>query len=170
VGVHKIGKRPHLGNAGVGVQDPYNTGIYDWFRALSERLRYVRVVCGDWSRICGGNWQDKKGLAGIFFDPPYSYAERDSVYGDTDDFQVAHTVREWSLKRGELDSYRIVLAGYFEEHESLLAHGWRVEIWTAQGGYGNLGGAESRGSKNRVKEALFFSPHCLAPAQQGMFK
>ena len=54
-GVHKLSKRPHIGDSGVGVQEPYNINIYDWFRRLSERLRNVRVVCGDWTRVCGGN-------------------------------------------------------------------------------------------------------------------
>ena len=51
--------------------DRYNEGIYTWLRCLSERLRFVCVVCDDWHRICKGKWQTQKGVCGIFFDPPY---------------------------------------------------------------------------------------------------
>ena len=167
-GVHKISKIPHLGNAGKGeevdLDSPYNTNIYAWFRALAERLRYVRIVNGDWKRICGGNWQNKLGPVGIFCDPPYAVADRDqNVYHHDDTTSVAHEVREWCIERGKLESYRIVLAGY-EEHEELLLHGWTAQNWKAQGGYGSTKrNADSKaiGSENAKREILYFSPHCL---------
>ena len=61
MGVHKFSmteRIPHLGNKGVGVHKTQIKDIYEWFNQLSYRLRRVRVVCGDWSRVCGGNWQD----------------------------------------------------------------------------------------------------------------
>ena len=174
MGVHKLGKIPHLIWYGMGVhkgalrrgpdperhvQEPYNTNIYAWFRALSERLRYVRVVCGDWSRVCGGDWQDKIGDVGIFLDPPYSdRANRDARAYDQDSLDVAHRVREWAVERGARPTYRIVLAGYAGEHEALADHGWTAHNWTAQGGYANQGGG--RGKENRKREMLWFSPHC----------
>src|SRR3990167_2889470 len=62
---------PHLSDGGMGVHklSARNQNIYDWFDRLSARLRHVRVVCGDWSRVCGGDWQDRMGVVGIFFDP-----------------------------------------------------------------------------------------------------
>jgi len=131
MGVHKPGKRPHLSNAGAGVHKlgrippdspeglavtaPYNPNIYAWFRELSERLRYVRVVCGDWSRVCGGDWQDGFGTVGIFFDPPYgTKANRDPGLYAVDSLEVADEVRAWCLERGNRPSYRIVLAGYYD--------------------------------------------------------
>jgi DNA adenine methylase len=171
MGVHKLSKIPHVAHSGMGVQDPYNTNLYSWFRALSERLRYVRIIYGDWRKVCGGNWQEKEGLCGMFFDPPYSEkVERAEVYS-TDSLSVAHDVREWCLRRGGSKDMRIVLAGYFEEHESLLESGWSVHKWKAQGGYGHQGNGQ--GKINRHKEALFFSPHCLRPgitAQENLFK
>lgn len=153
---------PSLTRAGRGVfQSPTNINIINWFSDLAARLRYVRVVCGDWSRICGGNWQDGlNGEVGIFFDPPYSAEDRAAVYNQ-ESFSVAHHVREWALERGAKPTYRIVLAGYIEEHESLLAHGWRAEQWKTNGGYGNQGGSDTQGKKNKCREALFYSPHCL---------
>jgi len=43
--------------------------------------------------------------------------------------------------------YRIVLAGYYEEHESLLDEGWQVHRWSAAGGYATLG--DGQGLVNR---------------------
>jgi site-specific DNA-adenine methylase len=168
------GKRPALGNDGIGinqigikqapgldVRDPYTPGLYDWFRQLSERLRRVRVVCGDWSRVCGGDWQDDRGTCGIFFDPTYGTKARRkaNIYAE-DSLTVADDVREWCRKRADRKSYRIVLAGYYEEHTSLLDEGWTVYRWSAHGGYANKGKGATPGKANRHREALFFSPHC----------
>jgi hypothetical protein len=165
-GVHARGQIPHLGNPGRGIQAPSErSGIYQWFQELSERLRYVRVVCGDWTRVCGGDWQDKFGTVGIFFDPPYSAdAERDNDLYHAEDLTVAHAVREWCIPRGEKQTYRIVLAGYLEEHEVLQSHGWRVHRWSTAGGYSKLGDGPSK--ENRHREALFFSPHCVELQQR----
>jgi len=165
MGVHAKGQRSHLSDADMGVDAPYNVAIYDWFRALSERLRNVRIVCGDWKRVCCGDWQDSQwSTVGIFFDPPYSdVANRDpGIYG-VDSESVAHDVRDWCLERGGRPSYRICLAGYYEEHESLLSAGWSVHLWRTSGGYANTArsGEVTQGQKNRHKEALFFSPHCV---------
>jgi site-specific DNA-adenine methylase len=162
MGVHALGQIPHVSNTGMGVQEPYATHLWTWFRALSERLRYVRVVCGDWTRVCGGNWQANSGMCGIFFDPPYSDdANRDdNLYDKHDSLSVAHDVRAWCLERGDDRAYRIVLAGYREEHEELLAHGWHAHAWKAKGGYANLG--KGAGRNNRLRETLFLSPYCAA--------
>jgi len=163
-GVHALGQRPYVGHAGMGVQEPYNTNLYQWFRALSERLRYVRVVCGDWTRVCGGTWQDKIGDAGIFFDPPYGVQDRDVTIYHHDSTSVAAQVEDWCLDRGDNPTHRIVVAGYIEEHSRLQEAGWRVEQWKTIGGYGNVsrnGKEDNQGKINRTREALFFSPHCL---------
>jgi hypothetical protein len=160
-GVHAKGQISHLGDGGMGVQEPYNTNIYTWFRQLSERLRNVRVVCGDWTRVCGGNWQTKIGVCGIFFDPPYGEAaKRYAGMYSTDSLTVADDVQSWCRERGDDPAYRIVLAGYHEEHESLLADGWREHSWSANGGYAKLGNGNSMA--NRHRESLFLSPHCLS--------
>jgi hypothetical protein len=128
-GVHAIGKRPDIGDGGMGastaadVSAPFNTNIYKHFRQLSERLRYVRVVCGDWTRVCGGDWQDNCGDVGIFFDPPYGITDRNTDIYHHDSTDVATDVRAWCLERGIRPSHRIVLAGY-EEHTELLSNGW----------------------------------------------
>ncbi|MGE4197669.1 MAG: hypothetical protein AB7G11_11160 [Phycisphaerales bacterium] len=49
-------KRVHLGGAGRGVnrkRDDRTEGLIDYFHALADRLRDVRVCCGDWTRVMG---------------------------------------------------------------------------------------------------------------------
>jgi hypothetical protein len=113
--------------------------------------------------VCGGNWQNDIGDCGIFFDPPYGVEDRKTNIYQKESLTVARDVAEWSLKRGENRDYRIVIAGYAEEHAWLLEHGWRMERWKATGGYSlTARKGESQGKKNRFREALFFSPHCLS--------
>lgn len=166
-GVHKLSQIPAVAHSGRGVQDPYNDNIYAWFRALAERLRYVRVVCGDWTRVCGGNWQDDIGVCGIFFDPPYGEAatRKPGLY-TTDSLTVADDVRVWCLDRGDKPKMRICLAGYYEEHEDLLEHGWTAHRWATRGGYGNQSG---QGNDNRKRETLFMSPHCVENSELLLF-
>jgi hypothetical protein len=154
-GIHGIGTRSNSGNPTASVTDAYNTNLYEWFRVLSARLRYVRVVCGDWSRVCGGNWQHRIGRCGMFFDPPYPSKDRASVYSE-DSYEVGDIAAQWAVKRGRNPSYRIVFAGYEGEHQILLDAGWKAVPWKANGGYGNQGD----NNENRHRETLFVSPHC----------
>jgi DNA adenine methylase len=151
---------PHLAND-KGVFSTQENGVYGWLRALSARLRNVKVVCGDWTRICGGNWQARKPPVGFFFDPPYATSGRDESIYHHDSMTVGKDVEAWCLERGKNPDYRIVVAGYDDEYQTLIDAGWRIHEWKANGGYGNLGGKESAGSKNRHRERLIISPHCL---------
>lgn len=162
IGVHAIGQIPYLSNKGMGVHATKNDNIYKWFNNLSQRLRYVRVVCGDWTRVCGGDWQDKGWSdVGIFFDPPYAVEDRDDVY-DTDSKTVGVDVRKWAIERGNRSNYKIVYAGYDSEGEELVAAGWEVLEWKTSGGYGKTSrnGKETLGQTNRHRERLWFSPYC----------
>ena len=156
MGVH--GKIPHIGDTGVGVHRQI-TDISGWLNELSVRLRRVRVVCGDWARVCGGDWQDNNwSTVGMFFDPPYSAeANRANNIYQHESLTVAHDVREWCIERGRRDNYRIVVTGYAGEHEELLQHGWTFERWETRGGYGNQDGGENENSK---KEVIWYSPYC----------
>ena len=153
-------KLPHLGNNGRGLnrQLPHlgNNGRGDYIRALADRMRNVRVACGDWSRVMGESVTIKHGLTAVFLDPPYSTeAGRDDVYS-VDCGKVAHDVRAWCEASGANPLYRIVLAGYDGEH---TLPGWRVVEWKARGGYGSQG--EGRGRDNSKRERLWLSPHCV---------
>jgi hypothetical protein len=178
-GVHQKGpladdanNRPQLGDAfsrgrGVNGHDQAETcadrlaWLTDWFGRLRDRLRTVRVCCGDWLRVCDSeSVTTRLGTTGIFLDPPYSTeAGRDmGIYG-CDSGDVAHAVRAYCLERGDDPAMRICLAGYAGEgHEELESRGWECTAWKAQGGYGNR---SERGKENAAKERLWFSPHCV---------
>lgn len=135
-------------------------GVLDWLRKLQRRLHGVKVVCGDWTQVLGGDWRTNNGDCAVFLDPPYSsVAGRSEVY-DHDDFTVAHDVRKWCKENGDNELYKIALCGYDGEHNELETAGWSVFTWKAGGGYANTG-KDTRGQKNRLLERIWFSPHCL---------
>ena len=176
-GVHAA-HRPQLADAyargrGVHANDEAGTcaerqvWLLEWFGRLRDRFRTVRVCCGDWLRVCDSeSVTTRLGTTGIFFDPPYGLgADRDKSIYATDSLTVAADVRQYCLERGGDPRMRIVLAGYEGEgHDILEQHGWTVEAWQAQGGYGNR---SEKGKENAKKERLWISPHCLV--QRGLF-
>ena len=142
----------HLGDNGRGV------ALVEWFSALADRLRRVRVCSGDWSRVCGPSVTFKHGLTGVFLDPPYAdTATRTSDLYRIDCERVAHDVREWALANGDNPLLRIALCGYEGEHQ--MPESWSVHQWNAGEGFG--GQAKDR-SKNGRRERIWFSPHCLS--------
>jgi hypothetical protein len=125
---------------------------------LADRLRRVRVCCGDWSRVCGPSPTTLLGLTGVFLDPPYSAkANRDMGLYSTDDGDVAHAVREWAIAHGDDPKLRIALCGYDTEHA--MPETWVALNWKARGGYGSQGNGNGRANAGR--ETILFSPHCL---------
>lgn len=158
-------KRPHLGDAGRGTQRASNGALGDYFQALADRLKNVRVCSGDWSRICGDSPTIKNGLTAVFLDPPYSIeAERDNDLYRVEDGSVAHDVRGWAIERGDNPLFRIALCGYDSEHA--MPDTWETFAWSTGGGYENQG----KGTGNGKREVIWFSPHCLKPhSQRGLF-
>ena len=162
-------KLPHLGNAGMGInrQLPHlgnaGRGIQAWFCALSERLRGVRVCCGDWTRVMGESVTTKHGLTGVLLDPPYadSANREDDLYA-IDSNQIAHAVREWAIANGDNPNLRIALCGYIGEHE--MPDRWQMLNWKAAGGYGSQGNKSGR--HNASRECVWFSPSCIKAAQR----
>lgn len=135
---------PHLGNVAV------------YLAALSERLRRVRVACGDWSRICGDSVTFRHGLTAVLLDPPYAHAERAAaLYADDSD--ISADVRAWAIVNGDNPKLRIALCGYDGEHA--MPDSWAALPWKARGGYGSQGTGRGRANSNR--EMIWFSPHCL---------
>lgn len=142
--------------------------LVDWFGRLRDRLRTVRVCCGDWLRVCDSpSVTTRLGLTGVFLDPPYSTeAGRDmNLYGH-ESGTVAHEARAYCLARGVDPLMRLALCGYEGEgHEELEAHGWTAVAWKSHGGYGNR---SKKGQTNSARERIWFSPHCLAPETERM--
>ena len=98
---------PHLGNAGQG-RSAY---IYEWFAALMDRTRGVRVAVGDWQRVLTDSVTVRHGLTGVFLDPPYTKGKMDYAAGGVGG-KLAADVRAWCLKNGTDKRLRIVLCGH----------------------------------------------------------
>ena len=164
-------QRPHLGNDGKGVQAkrPHlgNDGkwIYPYMRRLAKRLERVRIIHGDWSRLTRGAL--KYGATkGIFLDPPYdkrTLAAQSDLYAGHHDNAVSAQVRDWAISIGDDPQYRIVLAGYEEEHADHMPDNWHTVTWSSPG----MQTTKHSGSNlTRHNERLWFSPHCLIAQQQ----
>lgn len=178
-GVHAYspGRRPtviptgvHLPSVGNdrGINGVAAPPTLDWFSLLAERLRRVRVCCGDWSRIVtpsvlgkGKNVGGRRPCA-VFLDPPYAHDIRDPYLYNEDDPAVSAQVREWAIANGDDPELRIALCGFDGEHE--MPPTWREHKWIGARGY------SAAGNPNRERERIWFSPHCLPLEQQaGLF-
>ena len=163
-------KRPHLGDDGRCAA--YSAWVREQIGRLSDRLRRVRVCCGDWSRIVTPSASsyppsDKSAVVGIFLDPPYSAeANRDMNCYATDCGKVAHDVREWCVNAGKDSRLRIALCGYEGEHDSLESLGWRVFAWKSSG-MNTTAKSDTQGNINTARERIWFSPACLRPGHGG---
>jgi site-specific DNA-adenine methylase len=162
-------KRPHLGTAGQGVnRQIMGTGpLYDYMWALADRLRRVRVCCGDWARVVTDGALAYGATVGVFVDPPYLGDVRTRDLYTADDHEIAHQVRAWCAERGGDRQLRIVLAGYESEHAGRLP-GWSMHTYTANKSYGSANGGGVNDA-NRRQERLWLSPHCLVGAQMSLF-
>ena len=145
---------PHLGPPRGTLRENNDTPLVAYMRALAERLRDVRITCGDWARVVtpsairatrGGD-----GSVGILLDPPYTTGG--DLYGHVD-ADVSHAVRDWCVTADA--SLRIVLCGFEDDHDALLAHGWRK----VQGKAGS-GSGYSTDRKAHKRERLWLSPAC----------
>lgn len=159
---------PHLGDCGKGECEARREWLRGYLAGFADRLRNVRICCGDWSRVCGPSVTFRHGLTGVFLDPPYADTaeRRDDLYA-VDCQQVAHAVREWAIEQGKNPLMRIVLAGYQGEHE--MPSDWRQHRWSAVGGYALMGDNKAR--ENRHRETLWLSPACcdISESQKTLF-
>jgi DNA adenine methylase len=166
-------QRPHLGDDGRGDPhegrcDNYTEHVLDQILRARDRLRRVRVCCGDWARVCtpaaAGYCPTHRGTVGIFLDPPYgTMGERSDCYTH-EDYSIAGKVTEWAKTAGADPRVRICIAGYEgETHGELEALGWDVVAWKAGGGMAGTAKNTERGKDNAKRERLWFSPHCVKP-------
>lgn len=145
-------KLPHLGDAGRG-RTHY---IYEWFGALQDRMRGVRVAVGDWQRVLTESVTTRHGTTGVFLDPPYTKGAMDYAAGGVGG-DLADKVRAWCAANGQNKKLRIVLCGHAGEHDALLANGWHLRAWTARKGYA----VTDQAVENSASETLWCSPHCV---------
>lgn len=164
--------RPQLSHAGHGVtprQMPMVSGSYtghaalgngvhsgthrehliEWFRELAARLRWVRIICGDWRRVLTEAVTTSHGLTGVSLDPPYCHTLRSPRLYRVDGPQVSGESRLWAIEHGPDPLMRITLAGKGEEHDATLEHDWSKHVWRKDG------------------ETIWASPHCLALDEAG---
>jgi site-specific DNA-adenine methylase len=179
-GVYRVGKKMpcahpggRIATAGAEKAGPddcavRHAAIVAEMHRLCDRLRGVRVCCGDWARVLTPAVTIYIGHpVGVFLDPPYlmdDEEDRGKVYAH-DDGAVASAVCEWCAANGADTRFRIALCGY-EGHYQLP--GWSCYRWKATGGYGNQ---KKTGvpNENRGRERIWFSPHCLVPRQMELF-
>jgi hypothetical protein len=149
--------KSHRGQpGGKGVGKVQGDNLLAWITALSDRLRFTKVCCGDWSRVLTKAATYGQGLTGVLLDPPYDAGDsHDDVYGELSR-GVSGKVREWAIANGTNPLLRIALCGYEGEHE--MPADWECVAWKAAGGYGNQSGNE-----NNKRERIWFSPACLKP-------
>ena len=147
-------KLPHLGNAGKG--HPRRAYIMEWFGKLHDRLRDVRVTCGDWSRVVKDSVTTRHGLTGLFLDPPYTLGAMDYAAGGVGG-DLAREVQAWCAANGNNPLLRIVLCGHAGEHDALIEEGWHTRTWTARKGYALTDVAVA----NSASETIWCSPHCV---------
>ncbi len=140
------------------------SALLPWFRALRDRLRPVRFVCGDFERITGKSVVlPDHGFAGLNLDPPYpSNADRHEELYSVDDGEVAHRAHEVALEWGSNPRVRVAFCGYEGSH--IFPDDWETVAWKATGGYG--AGQGGRGERNSDRERIWFSSACLLPTQQ----
>ncbi len=161
-GIHKP-----LKNAGANadnIDELMEAKILDSITKIHNRVRRVRITCGDWSRLTRSATTPAKGkMAGVFLDPPYAPEERrNDLYGKSDagESSVHLEAMQWALEAGIRSDLRIAYCTYenSEETENFVSNGWHAERWTAAGGYGLQ--SDNRALENRNREIIWFSPNC----------
>jgi hypothetical protein len=153
-------KLPHLGDAGKA--HPHREHLIAYMRSLADRLRYVRVACGDWRRVLTPSITFRHGVTGVVLDPPYGEGIVDYSAGGNESTSIANEVRDWAIENGDNPDLRIALCGYDGQHN--MPDSWGVGRWKAAGGYSSTAAGETEGKRNRHRETVWFSPHCLPVA------
>lgn len=174
------GQLPYLGGSAIVGQGTHSltarSRLYEVFAALANRLRYVRVTCGDFERILSDAVTWRHGTTGVFLDPPYP-ADAGSTGGlytsTSEERAVFDRAFAYCLKNGHDKRLRIALCYYDgtkvgtdDVSKKLESEGWSVVAWKAGGGYAGQG---TKGGMNATRERVAFSPGCLSAQQLALF-
>ncbi len=161
-GVHAPSRKKPLTHRGKGVHRSGAPELAELFAELAERLRGVRVCCGDWRRVLGRSTlgiDTAHGMTpcGVLLDPPYAHDTREKRLYREDDSSLSGDVRAWAIENGDNPALRIALCGFEDEH--VMPSTWTRIAW-----------ASTSSSKSRMRERIWFSPHCLpVDVQRDMF-
>ena len=164
-------KLPHLGGAysdgrgitkrvfaadadGVGDCAAISKNLASYISRLSDKLRRVRVCCGDWARVTTESVTTCHGLTAVLLDPPYGEGAQEYSGGGNGDKRIADAVWAWACANGDNPLYRIGVCGYEDGRD--VPAGWTAMCWKARKGYAAT-------VENSAREVVWFSPHCLTP-------
>jgi hypothetical protein len=153
-GIHAPSRKKPLAHRGKGVHRSGTRELGELFGVLAQRLRGVRVCCGDWRRVLGRSTlgiDTAHGMTpcGIVLDPPYAHDEREKRLYREDDPHLSADVRAWALEHGDNPQLRIALCGWDTEHVAMPAS-WTCVAWKS-----------NSSAWSAAKERIWFSPHCL---------
>jgi DNA adenine methylase len=158
---------PHVGDAGRGInrQLPHvgdaGRGIHAYLCQLSDRLRKVRVCCGNWTRVLTPSVTTRHGLTAVLLDPPYVTEGRVGGLYTNDDGELAIKAQEWAIENGDDPLLRIAYCGY-EDQRTVFPPTWECMPWKAVGGYNS----DQSDEANCRRERVWYSPHCLRPESE----
>lgn len=123
--------------------------IVDYLNRLSNRIKRVRVCCGEWKRVLSSAVINTSKPVGIFLDPPYKGTEK--VYNEVS-LGVYQEVFDWAIEHSSFPNFKIAVCGLDGDYD--FPADWIEIPWKPSGGF--------RGSSNlsRLKERVWFSPNC----------
>lgn len=156
-GIHAPSRKKPLTHRNKGVHRAGAGDLDELFGGLADRLRGVRICCGEWYRVLGRSTlgiDTAHGMTpcGILLDPPYAHDDREKRLYREDGAELSALVRAWALEHGENPALRIALCGWDGEHA--MPSTWSLVPWKSKGS-----------GHNRGRERIWFSPHCLPVAR-----
>lgn len=154
--------------------EAYQSHLTDQFVTLGNRMRRVRVACGDWARVLGNAAVPAaRHYTAVLLDPPYDPTERrgdlyavgDRNTATSPQISVHEAARTWALERTHNPAFRIAYCSYSNPVEDALfeAAGWAPYRWAAAGGYAHAAkkAEGTRAQSNKYREIIWFSPTCV---------
>lgn len=157
-------KMPYTMSYGRGTHALTDSDLDAHIAAVSNRIRYMQILCGDWQRALPDSLlENTTQPIAIFLDPPYSHANRNTTVYQHDDPDIAAQVRAWAIRHGNSPHLRIACCG-FADRDHDFPPDWERLYWNTSSGYA---GMRKYGlNQNRFLECITFSPHCFRPVTQ----